>query len=306
MTAALIIAAGKTDHKEKFSPEKQFGRLSAIERIVTLFKMSGIERVVVVEDESELPQKLLPPMNLVFLTAAADGEMLDSIRTGLAYLSDKCEAVLIAHVDVPMFSLRTVRALQDGIQDVCIPTCGGHCGHPILLRAQSFNHVLSYHGDGGLKGAIQAAGLRRQFIKTEDAGILPDGAYGTDYDDLLPSHDAAHLRATFQFRISKEQIFYGSGMHHLLQLTEEFGSLSNACHHMGISYTKGRKIIATMEEQLGAPVLQTQQGGKRGGFSRLTAEAKDMMRRYSAFRAEAEDALQTIFQKHFHDFEKAD
>ena len=65
MTAALIIAAGKTDRKDRFSPEKQIGRITAIERVVLLFKLAGIQRIVVVGDEEELPQ-LVSSMNLVF------------------------------------------------------------------------------------------------------------------------------------------------------------------------------------------------------------------------------------------------
>ena len=73
---------------------------------------------------------------------------------------------------------------------------------------------------------------------------------------------------------------------------------------MGMSYTKGRKIISTMEEQMGTPVLETQQGGKTGGGSRLTKAAKGMMVSYSAFQEEAEAALQEIFKKHFSEIMK--
>lgn len=302
MTAALIIAAGKTDHKDKFSPGKSFGRITAIERIVTIFKLAGIQRIAVIGDENELPQKLVPAMNLVFLTASANGEMLDSIKKGLLYLQGKCTQILIAHVDIPMFSQHTVKLLLSGNEDVRIPAYHGHCGHPILLRAACFDKIIAYHGENGLKGAIEAAEIMRQIVETDDAGILPDGKCGITYESLLTEHDLTKLRASFQIKISKEKSFYGPGIHHLLQLTEEFGSLSNACQHMGMSYSKGRKIIAVMEEQLGTPVLETKQGGRTGGYSRLTEEAKKMMECYNAFQNEAEVALQEIFQKHF--FEK--
>ena len=121
---------------------------------------------------------------------------------------------------------------------------------------------------------------------------------------MLKGHDVMKMRASFRIKISRERDFYGPGIHQLLQLTEESGSLSNACQHMGISYSKGRKIIATMEEQLQLPVLETQQGGKTGGFSRLTEESKKMMHTYDAFLEEAEAALRVIFEKHFSEFDK--
>jgi molybdate transport repressor ModE-like protein len=299
MTAALIIAAGKTDRKDRFSPEKQIGRITAIERVVLLFKLAGIQRIVVVGDEEELPQKLVSSMNLVFLTAAANGEMLDSIRRGLQYLQNKCTDVIVSYVDVPIFSLQTVQALLNASENVCIPSYHGRCGHPILLRNVCFDDIISYHGTDGLKGAIEAAGIKRQIIEVDDEGILTEPQSGVSYETLAAEHEISKMRASFQIRISKEKGFYGPGAHHLLQLTEELGSLSNACQHMGMSYTKGRKIISTMEEQMGTPVLETQQGGKTGGGSRLTEAAKQMMVRYSAFQDEADAALQKIFKKHF-------
>ena len=299
MTAALIISAGKTDRKDRFSPERQIGKISAIERIALLFKVAGIHRIVVVGDEQELPQKLVSSMNWVFLTVPADGEMLDSIKQGLYYLQDKCTEVIISYVDVPMFSLQTVKALLSADENVCIPSYQGRCGHPILLRASCFENILSYHGADGLKGAIEAADIKRKIDDVDDEGILTDAQSGASYEALAAVHEISKMRASFQIRISKEKGFYGPGAHHLLQLTEELGSLSNACQHMGMSYTKGRKIIATMEEQMGTPILETQQGGKTGGGSRLTAAAKTMMVSYSAFQEEADSALQEIFKKHF-------
>lgn len=264
-----------------------------------LFKVAGIQRIVVVSDEDEAPQKLVSSMNLVSLTASAGGEMLDSVKQGLLYLQDKCTEALIAYVDAPMFSIATVQTLLKSNESVCIPSCQGRCGHPILLRSDCFENVISYHGPGGLKGAIDTSGIRKQIVDVDDEGILSDVQSGSSYETLLPGCDLSKIRASFQVRISKEKGFYGPGVHYLLQLIEELGSLSKACQQMGMSYTKGRKMIAKMEEQLGAPVLETQQGGKTGGFSHLTKEAKQMMHSYCAFHEEAEAALQEIFRKHF-------
>ncbi|MDO5134677.1 MAG: NTP transferase domain-containing protein [Eubacteriales bacterium] len=298
MTAALVISAGRTDGKKRFSPERKIGRISAIERIVLLLKVAGIQRIVVVSDEEEVPQKLVSSMNLEFLTASSQGEMLDGVKQGLLYLEKKCAQVLVAHADVPMFSRETVEELLGGREEVCIPSFQGRCGHPILLRSSCFQDILSYQGPGGLRGAIEASGVSIQILEVDDEGILTD-AQGSLYEALLPCHDISKLRMSFRIRIGREKSFYGPGAHFLLQLTQELGSLSSACQHMGMSYTKGRRIISTMEEQMGVPVLETQQGGKSGGFSRLTREAKQMMRSYSAFQEEAEAALQEIFRKHF-------
>lgn len=296
MTAALIIAAGKTDRKEKFSPEKHYGRITAIERVALLFQLAGISRVVVVGAEEAPPQKLAPAMNLIFLTLPTGGEMFDGIRLGLTYLKEKVTQVLVAPVDVPMFSAETVHQLLAAEGDVCLPSFDGKSGHPILLRSPVFPSILAYHGENGLKGAIDAAGVERHWVQTQDEGILPTPQA---QEDLLRCHEVGQMRPVMQLHIRREKAFYGPSIHQLLQLTRELGSLSGACQYMGISYSKGRKIISTMEDQLGVPVLQRQQGGRSGGSSHLTPQAEDMMERYRAFAQEASSAVAELFQKYF-------
>lgn len=299
MTGALIIATGKTDHQSAFAPERQIGRISALKRMVLLLQMTGIRRIAVVGDEREWPKKLVPSMNLVFLTASSEGEMLDSIQQGVCYLQDQCTEILVAHGNVPMFSEKTVRMLLDAEGEVCIPSCHGRCGHPILLRKSCFSRLLAYQGEKGLRGAVEASGIRPNIIETEDKGILSDKNTGTSYEALSESHDVRKMKTSIQVRIRREKVFYGPGIHQLLQLTETEGSLANACQRMGISYTKGRRLISTMEEQIGKTVLATGQGGKHGGYSRLTEAARQIMDSYSAFQEEAEEAVQRLFEKHF-------
>lgn len=132
-----------------------------------------------------------------------------------------------------------------------------------------------------------------------DSGIRQNISYANPEESIIKQHDIGQLRASFKFRISKEQVFYGPGVHQLLQLIQELGSLSDACRHMGISYGKGRKMIHTMEQQLGISVLETRQGGKDGGYSHLTNEAYEIMRAYKAFKDEAEIKMQKLFEKYF-------
>ncbi len=300
MTAALIIAAGKTSGKEGFRPDKEIGTISAIQRIALLFQQAGIRRIVVVcGNNDSRTEKLVPHMNLIFLQSPDTGEMLDSIKTGLSYLRDKCTQVLISPVNIPLFSVKTVQSLMASKSDVCVPSCRGRNGHPILLQAEHFSKVLSYTGEGGLSGAIRASGLHRQIIEMDDEGVLTNIQKEEPSKNLILHHDLSEMWPSFRFRLHKERPFYGPGVHQLLQLVEETGSLSKACRHMGISYSKGRKMIFTLEQQFGVPVIESRQGGKDGGFSYVTRDARELMRHYDAFCEEAKKILQDLFQKHF-------
>lgn len=107
------------------------------------------------------------------------------------------------------------------------------------------------------------------------------------------------MRAAVKIRIVGDKPFYGPGAHQLLVLTSETGSLREACRRMGMSYSKGRGIIHLMEQQLGCPVILSRQGGKGGGYSTVTEEGADIGRRYVAYCAEAKQALDELFAKHF-------
>jgi molybdate transport repressor ModE-like protein len=300
MVAALIIAAGKTARESGFEPLIEVGTITAIKRIVMVFQRAGIERVVVVcEGGESKTEKLTAHMNIVYLSGREDIEMLDNIKIGLTYLSGKCTSALITHVGVPLFSVETVRALINAKNPVCIPTHRGKAGHPILLRSEHFSDILSYSGDSGLAGAVKVSGLRSGFVEVEDEGILTNVHGGTEYGHLLAEHNLRKLYPDIKVRITREKPFYGPGSHLLLQLTHETGSLREACRHMGISYGKGRMIIKRMEQQLEYAVIESQQGGRKGGKSVVTAEARKLMRNYTEFLEESKQCVNEIFLKHF-------
>lgn len=299
MVSALIVASGKTNSKTSFEPGKVIGSITAIERVAVLLQQAKISTIVVVCEEDDKIRKLCSTGNLTFLSSPPNGEMIDSIKVGLSYLQNKCTKALIVYVDIPMFSLKTIRLLMESEAGVCIPAYQGRWGHPILLGAEHFEEILSYEGEKGLRGALDAFGIKKQIIQVDDAGVRADIQRGSLFKELVPGHDAAKLRLSCRFGIGKERIFYDEEVHQLLSLIQELGSLSKACTYMGISLNKGRTMITTIEEQIQKPALKTQQGGKNGGYSHLTDEMKAMMKSYCSFCAEAEQTLEKLFQKYF-------
>jgi len=300
MVAALIITAGRTARHNNFEPMREVGTIPAIQRIVMVFQLAGIERIVVVCGENgDKTEKLAANMNVVFLHSPRDAEMLDNVKIGLAYLRDKCSGALITHVNVPLFSAETVHALMAVESPVCVPLYQGSTGHPVLLNSKHFQAVLSYSGEHGLAGAIKSSGLRRCLVEVDDKGVTANIKGKENYEHLLAEHSLIELHPDIRIRLIREKPFYGPGPHQLLQLTEETNSLIEACRRTGISYSKGRKIIAIMEQQTGYSIIESKQGGNLGGHSSVTKEGKKLMRSYGEFCAEAKQYLQELFAKYF-------
>lgn len=300
MTAALIIAAGRTAKKAEFAPQQKVGTISAIQRAVTVFQRAGIRRIAVVCADSRT-EKLVVRQNLVFLRSAEGAQMFDCVKAGLQYLQDKCNAVLITPVDIALFSVQTVQKLLQMPEALCVPAYQGKNGHPILLRGVYFDQICAYTGSGGLAGAIRAASLHKTVLEVSDAGILAD-VQRDDTEQVLPgTAELQQIYPELQIHLCKEQRFYGPEANQLLQLICEMGSLLEACRRIGISYSKGRQLIATMEQQLGYPVLERQQGGASGGSSVVTKKGLLLMQRYGAYCEAAQAASSALFETYFGD-----
>ncbi len=297
MTAALIIATGRTENKDDFEPMRETGTIPALQRVAMVFRQSGIERIVVVCGEKQ--ERAASNMGLIFLRAGGPSDMLENVKRGLIHLEGKCSAVLITHVDVPLFSLKTVQTLLAADGSVRVPCYQGKPGHPIYLSADHFPEVLSYQGKNGLAGAIRSAGLERSLVEVGDKGVLADIQGQEDYEQLVETHDMARLHFDVRLRLIKERAFFDPGAQQLLEMTRETGSLLDACRQMGISYSKGRKVVALIEQQLGFRVIESRQGGRDGGRSELTGEGERLLERFASFQSEASSRLEELFAKYF-------
>ena len=298
MIAALVVAAGRTARKVGFAPQKKVGTISAIERAVTVLQRADISRICVICADSRT-EKLVARRNLVFLRSSGEAQMFDCIKQGLAYLRDKCDAALVVPVDLALCAVQTVRALVAARGSVCVPAYQGRNGHPILLRGECFDALCAYTGPDGLGGAIYHAGLDRTVVPVDDAGILADVQRTPEARRLPGTQELQKLYPEVEITLCKEQPFFGTQTLQLLHLTQETGSLLAACRQVGISYSKGRGIIAAAEAQLGGALLARQQGGASGGSSVVTVRGERLMQRYRAYCDAVQASARELFDIYF-------
>lgn len=85
----------------------------------------------------------------------------------------------------------------------------------------------------------------------------------------------------------------------LLKGVEKYGSLSQAAKELNMSYNKAHKLIKKVEDRIGFKLLKTKTGGTGGGFSQVTDEAKELIKKYENFHSECDLILNELFKKHF-------
>lgn len=95
------------------------------------------------------------------------------------------------------------------------------------------------------------------------------------------------------------QRFFGEGPCRLLHAIEETGSLRGAALSMGMAYTKALFLIRHAQDSLGFPLTEKTIGGKGGGGSRLTPQAKEFLQKYETYREACCQANAKIYHEIF-------
>ena len=300
--AALITAAGMSSRMGAFKPMMNLGSISIAQRVVSTFRQAGVSRVVMVTGcHAQELERHLAGNGIIFLRNESyeTTEMFDSVKIGLEYLRGKCGAVLFTPVDIPLFTVSTVRALTGSGAPLACPACGGETGHPILISAKLIDGILADSGEGGLRGALERSGEELRLLEVDDEGILCDADTPEDFDRLLVYHNSQLIRPVTHVELVKETPFLDGRIAMLLMLTDETKSVREACQRMQISYSTGWKSIRALESQLGCTLVLRTQGGAGGGASELTDEARRLLGRYNGFRQAVQDFADSQFEKYF-------
>lgn len=108
------------------------------------------------------------------------------------------------------------------------------------------------------------------------------------------------------FLNDKEEKFFGEGPYRLLKKVEETGSLHASAMALGMAYSKATKLLNNAEMSLGFPLTVRRIGGRSGGGSELTVEAKNFMKCYEAFRDECIAHNHALYEQYFGNSAKKD
>lgn len=99
----------------------------------------------------------------------------------------------------------------------------------------------------------------------------------------------------------KEQVF-GPGLVALLEYVKSSDSMKEACASMGISYSKGWKIINRAEKGLGYELILRQHGGSKGGKCNVTPEGESLIKRYRYMIEMIQENADKIFADVFEEY----
>lgn len=91
--------------------------------------------------------------------------------------------------------------------------------------------------------------------------------------------------------IAGERRMIGPGRAELLERIDRTGSIAAAAREMGMSYRRAWLHVEDLARQVGTPVVETAQGGRRGGGALLSEAGRTLLHAYRRMQHTAERAL---------------
>jgi len=108
------------------------------------------------------------------------------------------------------------------------------------------------------------------------------------------------MRLNYKIWIEKdEEKVFGDGPLDILHRVEKTGSLRQAAAEINMSYSQAWNLMKDLEKRLGFNLLKRKVGGRRGGGSQLTEQARDLMMKFEIFRDKAQNSLNLIYKEIF-------
>lgn len=108
------------------------------------------------------------------------------------------------------------------------------------------------------------------------------------------------IRPRLKVQLAGTEPFFGPGVRTLLECIREEGSVRDACEKMGLSYSKGRKMLERAEKELGYTIVERSPGGKNGGSARVSDDGIRLLLQYERFEKELTEAAEEKYREIFY------
>lgn len=299
---AVIAAAGAPGGFRSYDAMEHIDGSSMIRRMIFSFRRAGVEDIAVVTGyRAEETEKKLAKLGAVFLRTETyeTEQMIESAVRGFTYLENTCNRIFFCPSDVPLFTEDTLKRMLEQDSPAVIPVYEGRKGHPILISAGLTGIIASYRGGRGLKGAIDAAGVRVGLVRVEDEGVLIRAGREERFEEVAETECPPSVYPRVKVQLVKNIPFFGPGMMVLLKQIEILGSVRQACEKAGMSYSKGWSLIRTAEKELGRTIVERSPGGKNGGIARVSGAGRILMAKYERLERETAEAAEKKYREIF-------
>lgn len=201
--ATIILAAGLSSRMGRLKALLPFaGGEAAIRQVVRNAAKLGRVLVVTGHEAQAIGAQLQDLPAEICHNADYLGGMFTSVQAGVRHLAQSgIDAFFLLPVDytlvTPQIMKQMAAAFEQSAAPVVYPAYCGKKGHPPLIGAQCIQSILSYEGEGGLKGALLPYAERALLLELDAPAILDDMDTMDDYRRMLAIHENAYMYRHF-------------------------------------------------------------------------------------------------------------
>ena len=178
MINAIILAAGQSKRMGKPKPLLRFGDKTFLEQIISVLKLSGVDRITVVlgaEAETIKNSVDLSGTNIVINKDYLKGQ-LSSLIAAIEDTPEETEAVLLCLADAPFVSKEVVNKIVSKFGEtnnpIIVPVFNGKRGHPTLFSKSLFNELLNAPQDQGARYVLYSNEEKVLEVEISESGFL--------------------------------------------------------------------------------------------------------------------------------------
>lgn len=193
---AVVPAAGRSRRMGREKVLLAFGRSTMLETVLAKLRAAGVEKAVVVV-RSDLPEAAARAHAAgagVVVNPRPEGEMIESIRLGLAALPADLDGFFVWPADHPAVLASTLEQLlaRGARERAVLPAYEGRRGHPALVGADLRAPVGEIPEQEGLRRLWRDRPDAVQEVAVDDPGVVEN------LDDR-ESYERARLREAAGF-----------------------------------------------------------------------------------------------------------
>ena len=178
---AVVLAAGLSRRTGRMN--KLLAPVDGVPMVAQVVHMALASRaarvVVVTGHESERVAAALDelPVQVVHNDEYESG-LASSLRAGIDALEPGVDGALICLADMPSVDRRVMDALVEAFdppgRSICVPTCDGERGNPVLWGSGFFKRIRTLSGDEGARQLLSEFADQVVEVPLDDQGILQD------------------------------------------------------------------------------------------------------------------------------------
>lgn len=210
--SAVILAAGYSRRMERFKPLLPLGGMTVLERVVSLYEITGVTdiRVVTGFRSDKIRSALAARPVSVVHNPVHDSGMFSSVMAGVNSLPEGVRAFFVHPVDIPLVRPHTLALLMDAFNEnpspVIYPAFDDRRGHPPLVHGELRKEIVSHDGTGGLRALLRRFDSRALDLPLADEGVLLDMDTPNDFQRLSTRIKRSDILTENEGRVLMEKV----------------------------------------------------------------------------------------------------